>query len=510
MRIERTKNAVRNIVFGIILKMYQIIAPFVLRTAMIYFLGMEYLGLNSLFTSILSVLNLAELGVGTAMVFSMYKPIAEDNKDEICALMRLYKIYYRVIGIIVLIGGIIIAPFLSYLVKGEVPTDINIYWIFVLNLLSTVLSYWLFSYKSCLFSAHQRGDITSKISLIISTVTYILQFVILVLFRNYYIYLLVGIFTQILQNLVSAYYATKFYPNYQAQGTLSEEKRNDINQRVKDLFTSKVGGVVLNSADTIVISAFLGITTLAIYNNYYYIMSSVIGFLEIIFYACTAGIGNSIITETKQKNCKDFGTFTFLIAWISTVCSCCFLNLYQPFVYIWMNGNEEHMLSFNIVICLCIYFFVYELNRVANIYKDAAGIWHEDRFRPLVTATVNLALNLIMVQYIELFGVLVSTVIATVAVNCPWLYTKLFNTIFERRQLKNYVCKVIVYCTMCLLIGFCTYCACAIIHVPGFSGLILKLLVCVLISNVMLLLLYHKLPEFARAKELVLRVIKRF
>ena len=184
MRIERTKNAVRNIVFGVILKLYQIVAPFILRTAMIYFLGMEYLGLNSLFTSILSVLNLAELGVGTAMVFSMYKPIAEDNKEEICALMQLYKVYYRIIGIVVLIGGIVVTPFLTCLVKGDIPADINIYLIFALNLMSTVLSYWLYAYKSCLFSAHQRGDITSKISMIISTLTYVLQFIVLLIVRG--------------------------------------------------------------------------------------------------------------------------------------------------------------------------------------------------------------------------------------------------------------------------------------------------------------------------------------
>lgn len=510
MRIERTKNAVRNIVFGVILKLYQIVAPFILRTAMIYFLGMEYLGLNSLFTSILSVLNLAELGVGTAMVFSMYKPIAEDNKEEICALMQLYKVYYRIIGIVVLIGGIVVTPFLTCLVKGDIPADINIYLIFALNLMSTVLSYWLYAYKSCLFSAHQRGDITSKISMIISTLTYVLQFIVLFLFRNYYVYLMVGIITQIVQNVMSAAYASRLYPEYQAKGVLSDAKRKDINQRARDLFTSKVGGVVLNSADTIVISAFLGITVLAIYNNYYYIMSSVIGFLEIIFYACTAGIGNSIITETKEKNYNDFGTLTFLIAWVACVCSCCFLNLYQPFLYIWMNGDVNKMLPFEIVICLCVYFFVYELNRVANVYKDAAGIWHEDRFRPIVTAMVNLVLNLILVQYIGLFGILLSTVIATVVVNCPWLYSKLFKTVFEQRRLKSYVGRVLTYSGICFLVVSCSYFVCRNINVDGIIGLFIRLVTSTVISNVLLVIVYYRLPEFQRAKGLVFGIINRF
>lgn len=127
MKIERTKNAARNVVFGMILKIYALALPFVMRTAMIYWLGIEYLGLNSLFTSVLEVLNLAELGVGSAMTFSMYKPIAEDDRDKICALMNLYHCYYRVIGGVVLAGGLVIFPFLPNLIEGDIPSDINIY-----------------------------------------------------------------------------------------------------------------------------------------------------------------------------------------------------------------------------------------------------------------------------------------------------------------------------------------------------------------------------------------------
>lgn len=140
MRIERTKNAVRNMIFGSILKAYQILLPFIMRTAMIYFMGVQYLGLNSLFTSILQVLNLAELGVGSAMVFSMYKPIAEDDSTTICALMKLYKIYYRIIGLIIAVVGVICLPFIPYLIKSDIPKGMNIYVLYLLNLSATVLS----------------------------------------------------------------------------------------------------------------------------------------------------------------------------------------------------------------------------------------------------------------------------------------------------------------------------------------------------------------------------------
>ena len=163
MRIERTKNATRNIVFGVILRIYQIVVPFIMRTAMIYYLGVQYLGLNSLFASVLSVLTLAELGVGSAMVFSMYKPIAEDDTKTICALMQLYKVYYRIIGLIIAIIGLVITPFIPHLIHSDLPEGLNIYVLYMLHLASTVLSYWLFAYKNCLLRAHQRNDITNNI-----------------------------------------------------------------------------------------------------------------------------------------------------------------------------------------------------------------------------------------------------------------------------------------------------------------------------------------------------------
>lgn len=301
MKINRTKNATRNITSGFALKLYQLITPFVIRTLMIYFLGMEYVGLNTLFSSILQVLNLAELGVGAAMVYSMYKPIAEDNSNMICALMRLYKIYYRIIGLIVLIAGLIIMPFVPKLISGTVPDGINIYVLYVLNLAATVVSYWLFAYKNSLLTAHQRTDIVNNITIATSTVQYVLQAVVLLVMKNYYVYLIVALASQAVLNIVTAYWATKMYPQYEARGELDRQSVKEINQRVKDLFTSKLGSIIVNSADTIVISAFLGLSILGVYNNYYYILNAVLGFVTIIFTACTAGIGNSIIVDSEDN-----------------------------------------------------------------------------------------------------------------------------------------------------------------------------------------------------------------
>ena len=162
MKIERTRNATRNIFFGGIHRVYQMLVPFAMRTIMIYVLGINYLGLNSLFTSILQVLNMAEMGVGLAMVYSMYEPIANDNKQKVCALMRLYKIYYRVIGTVVLCSGIAIIPLLPRFIKSDLPQDINLYVLYIINLLATVSTYWLYAYKHSLLYAHQRADVGTK------------------------------------------------------------------------------------------------------------------------------------------------------------------------------------------------------------------------------------------------------------------------------------------------------------------------------------------------------------
>lgn len=316
MRIERTKNATRNIIFGTIMKIYQIVIPFLMRTAMIYLMGVQYLGLNSLFTSILQVLNLAELGVGSAMIYGMYKPIAEDDDTAICALMKLYRLYYRVIGMVIAIIGCVLTPFIPKLISGDIPKGLNIYILYLLNLGATVLSYWLYAYKNSILQAHQRTDIVSKVTLITSTIQYALQLLVLWIFKDYYMYVIVMLATQVLTNIATAVCADKLYPQYKPYGRVEEKDRKAINGQIRDLFTSKIGAIIYDSADTIVISAFLGLTILAVYQNYFYILNAITGLITVVFSSCMAGIGNSIVIETKEKNYDDLNKFTFIICWV--------------------------------------------------------------------------------------------------------------------------------------------------------------------------------------------------
>lgn len=504
--VNRSKNAFRNIVFGLILKIYQILIPFLMRSALIYFLGIEYLGLNSLFTSVLQVLNLAELGVGSALVFNMYKPISQNDTKKICSLMNLYKKYYRIIGFIILISGLAICPILPKFIKSDLPDDINLYVLYILNLAITVLTYWLFSYRNSILLANQRSDITSKITLVSSTIQYILQFSVLIIFKDYYYYIICNLFSQIINNCIVYIVSKRMYPKYKPVGNLTKSEIKNINSRVKDLFTSKIGGVIVNSADTIVISSFLGLTILAIYQNYYYIFSAVLGFIFMIYLSCTASIGNSLIEEKIEKNYKDFKTFSLIAFWISAISVTCLLCLYQRFMKLWVG--TQYMLQFSIVICLCLYFYIFNFNQFLCLYKDAAGIWHSDRFRPLVTSFVNLGLNLLTVNKFGLYGVILSTVISTLFIGAPWLFINIFSTIFDKSKIREYIILILKYtfativsCVLCYILN--TYINESIIN------LLMMLIICTIVPSLIFFITNKNTIELKNVKGIIRNILKK-
>ena len=506
MKLERTKNATKNIVFGMGMKFCQMVMPFLMRTAMIYFMGVEYLGLNSLFASILQVLNMMELGVGSAMVFSMYRPVVEDDTPTICALMALYRRYYRIIGLIIGVVGLLLTPAVPHLISGEIPAELNIYVLYLLNLGATVLSYWLFAYKNCLFRAHQRMDVISKITVLTTMIQYLLQLLLLFWFRDYYLYVIVTLGCQALNNLLNAAAADKQYPDYKPEGKLNADAVRKINRRVVDLFTCKFGTIILKSSDPIVVSAFLGLSVLAVYQNYFFIVSSVIGVVEILLQSITAGLGNSFLTETKEKNYNDLKKFTFLFLWLTGVCTCCFLGLYQPFMEIWVG--QELMLRYSAVVFFAVYFFTYTLNRLLNVYKDAAGLWHEDRFRPLVTALVNLGLNLWWVQIWGIYGVLLSTVAAMVFVGMPWVLHNVFTLFFEKKMLGSYVGQLLGHVALTAAAGALVALVCGRIRQTPWIALVVCTVVSIAVPNAVFYMALGRTKQFGKAFRFLNRIFK--
>lgn len=484
MKDSKTKNSSRNVVFGFALKIYQLLMPFLIRTIIIYVLGMEYAGLTSLFTSILSVLNIAELGVGTIMVYYMYKPIEEHDSIRICALMRLYQIYYRVIGLIILGIGIALTPFLPNLVKGDIPADINLYILYYMNLGVTVLSYWLFAYKNSLFQAHQRNDIVSKVTIITDTVKYVLQISLLFIFKNYYYYVMVMLFVQILNNILIAVRADKAFPEYKAKGELSIEERRQINGSIKDVFYGQLGLIVTLSVDSIVISAFLGLVPLAWYQNYYYIINALIGFFTIFYQSLRASIGTNIIVKSKEDNFKDFKFINYIVIGAMTFSSACLINLFQPFIELWVG--KENVLDFRIVALMTLYFITYEMSLLIGCYKDISGKWHADRFRPFITAVVNLVTNIILVQFIGLCGILLSTIFSFLFINIPWLYRRVFIDVFDYSMKMEYSIFLIKKFIVAVLTIAVCFVVCNLIPINIlFFKLCVNLIVCTVIAVLM-------------------------
>lgn len=506
MKIERTKNAARSIMTGLGLKLYQMVVPFLMRTAMIHLMGVEYLGLNGLFSSILHMLNLAELGVGAAMVFSMYKPIAEDDTARICALMRLYRRYYRLIGLVIGLIGLALTPAIPHLIKSALPPELNIYWLYLLNLGATVLTYWLFAYRNCLLQAHQRLDLASGITIVSSTVQYVLQLLIMVYLKDYYLYVIVLLLGNVINNILTALVTKKKFPQYNPVGELDRGEVRAVNGKIRDLFTGKLGSVVSQYADTIVISAFMGLTVLAVYQNYYFIFTSVVAVIEIMISSITAGLGNSFITETKEKNYRDLLKFAFLFLWLTGMCCCCFLGMYQPFMTIWVG--EELMLDFGLVVCFAGYFLLYTFNRLLTVYKDAAGLWHQDRFRPLITSGINLTLNLLSVKAFGLYGVILSTVVSMVFVGIPWQLHNLFTLAFQPEQFKGFFALVMKYLAAIALSGFMVCLICGQISLSPWGTLLLCAVVSVLVPNAVFFLLMRRDAQFREALRFADRLTK--
>ncbi len=497
MKIERTKNAARNFIFGTFYTVYQTVALFIIRTVIIKVLGAEYLGLGSLFTSILQVLNLAELGVSWAMVYSMYKPIAEDDTDTICALMNLYKKYYTIIGGVILVAGLIVLPFLPRLIKGDVPPGMNIYVLYIMELAAAVSSYWVMAYKNSIIQAHQRADVSNKILTVCGFVKYTLQIIGLIVFRSYYYYVFILIAMQIVSNIATAVVADRMYPKYRAKGKLPKETVDIINSKIKDLFTTRIGNVIINSVDSVVISACLGLSVLAVYKNYYYILSAIINIVAILFHGCLAGIGNSLVVESVDKNFSDFKKFTFIVSWISAFCATSLLCIFQPFMEVWMG--KELMLPVSVVVSLTIQFLVMQYTSLFGVYKDAAGIWHEDRLRPLCVSVINLILSVILVNVWGINGVVIATLVAMIIVGIPWILKNLFSTIFETHMLGNYLKTFIAYVIVTLISAGITYFICTYINLSPIVTIVVRAVVCITIPNTIFFMVFRKTEVFCES-----------
>ena len=504
--MSRTKNAIVNTIFGSLQKVLQMLLPFVMRSIMLHTLGIGYLGLNGLFTSVLQTLSIAELGIAGAITYNMYLPIARKDTDQVGRLLRLYRILYAVIGLTILLLGAALLPFLPKLISGEVPEDINIYVLYLMYLVSTAMSYSLFSYRSSLLEAHQQNNIISKVNIVTTLIQFILQVICLLLFRNYYLYIMLQFAMQLVNQIIVYFCSRRLYPEIRPVGKLDKQTISNIFRNVKGLVSGRIAGIILHSSDTIVISMFLGLAVLVVYQNYFFILTSITGIISTLLQGSLAGIGNSLVTETPEKHYHDFKRLTFILSWIVCVCSCCFLALFQPFMTLWMGS--ENLLPMSMVVLFCVYFVLYEYNDLLNLYKAAAGLWHEDRFRPLVTALTNLGLNIFLVQRIGVYGIIGSTIISTLFVGMPWLLYNLFTLLF-RRQFSGYLKALLQYAAVTLVSCLLTHACTAPLHLSGIPALFVHGIIAVCIPCCCYVLIFRKSLYFKDALMLAKRICRR-
>lgn len=498
MRLERSKNSMINLRWGLLYRLSGILIPFVCKAAIIRIFGINYLGLSSLFTSIITTLNLAELGFSSAVVFFMYREIADDNADNICALLNYFKYVYRIIGTVVLVAGLALVPFLPVLIKKDVPDDVNIYTIYLLTLLGTVLSYFLFAYKNSILTAFQKESVLYKIRAGVLILESIAQIITVFLFKNYYAYTFVSILAAAANNLLADYYVRKHYPQYRPNGELTKEHRKQIGEKIKGLMYYKIGGVIITSADSIVISAFLGLTISGIYGNYYYVLNLLFGILAVYYTSFRAGLGNSYALETEQKNFESFKQLQFMQSWIIGFCTVSLFCLYQDFIALY--AGEENVLELGIAACMCIYLYCWKIQDVAHVFKEAFGYWTKDRFRPLIGALMNLCLNIVTVQLIGLYGVVLSTVFEAVTIDLIWAPKALFEEYFHKSRKEYY--RLLVMCLLDLLcMGVPTVLIVMNINTGSYIlNLFVKGIICLIVPNVIFAIKNKNKEEFSVLK----------
>lgn len=508
MKLSRTRNTLRNTAWGIVYRVITLVGPFVIKTVIIKQLGSEYNGLSSLFTSILTVLNLANLGFSSSLVFMMYKAVVDDDINLFCALLNYFRRVYRNVGLAIFLIGIALMPFLPKLINGSYPSDINLYALFAIYLVETSLGYLMFAYTSAIFSAYQRNDTIHKIDTVRYIIQYTLQVIVLIAFSNYYLYIILFPIMVIPNNIAMYLTAKKQYPEITSRGEIDDETKKAVHKRVITLFGHKVGSTVLVSIDSVIISAFLGLNILSIYSNYYYILTAVNGLIEIVTNGSIAGIGNKLITDTNEENYNAF--FMMNYAWVALVglAAACMLSLYQPFIILWIG--EEYLLSDKLMHLIVLYFYSWMFRIMLLTYRDAAGLWTKDWLKPYVGMALNLAGSIFLVKYTHsISGVLIPTIFVFFVIYFPWETWAVFKYQFKSSSVEYYK-KMTVYTLIALLGCIIAYnLSNKLLTNASIVQLILRLILTVVVFSLIWILATFRTKEFIRVKEMLISFISK-
>ncbi len=500
----RTENSLKNISIGILSQIVIVILGFVSRKVFIDSLGVEYLGLNGLLTNVITMLALVESGIGTSIVYFLYKPLAEKDKPRIIALIQLYKKAYKVIASIVFVLSMALYPFLEILIKdGDSLSHLTIvYLLFV----AKNMTYYLNAHKVVLINADQKGYVIAGYNFIFQIITTVAKIIILLLTQNYVLFLLVELILFIFQTLFNGRIVEKRYSYIKTKQkyyiTNTEKEKLIVN--IKALFLHNIGTFFVFGTDNILISSLIGIGAVGLYSNYTMIIGQLGALVSPIMGGVGASIGNLIAVETNEKRYSVFKVIDLVNFWIYSFCVIFLFVLLEPFIDWWLGeGLLLDSLTFSVIL---VNFFLGGLRASILMFKVKGGIFTQDKYIPLFEAAINLGASLILVKYLGLAGIFLGTTISTLFIffNAPYL---VFKYIFGI-PVWSYYKKYLLYSGLTLFAMFLTSTICNILITgSGFLDLILKGFICIIVPNIIYISVFYKTSEFKYIKSII---IKRF
>lgn len=506
MARSHSENVVINTGTGFALKLVYLVMNLILRRIFIHTLGAQYNGVSTLFVDILNMLSLAEMGVGSAITFALYKPIREQDHRRIAALMNFYRKAYRLIAALVLAAGMLCIPFLPYLVKDVPDIRESISLIFALYVVNSACSY-LRIYKSTLLTASERGYMINHVTIWFVLGRTLLEGVLLLIFKNFILYLVVGIIEGLLRNVVITRQAEKLYPQIgdYADEKLTREETRRLLGDVGALSLYKICQVILNSTDSIVISAApaLGVVTVGFLGNYRLLFNTVNQLVNQFYQAFTPSLGLMATEASADKQYSVFKTVNFMSFWV--VCFCCtsLFCLSGPFVRLWLGKN--YVLPIELLLVMALNNYISSMNRATNIFRNGNGLFVQGKYRPVWMAIINIAMDIALVKPLGVFGVLLATCIARLSTQMwydPWL---IHRHVFKRSA-KPYFIGLALYTLVMACACALTYFVCGLVGEwigNLYLAFLVRMAVCVVIPNGLVVLLYRRTPEF---KDLIRRL----
>jgi len=489
---SRTYNSALNITMGISYKLLTLILHFMSRTIFIKVLGVEFLGINGLFANVLSVLSLAEMGIGTALVYSMYKPLEQNDRPKLTALINYYKKLYTIIALIITTLGLALVPFLDYLVKLDTPLpNVTIY--YLLFLANSVMSYF-FVYRTSIAIADQKDYKLKVYHMVFAAVTVILQIIVLLTTGNYIIFLIVQIICSLLVNILTARKTTKLYPYIKEHNQLEDEEKKEIWSNIKSFFYYRIGGVILNNTDNILISVMLGTVWVGYYSNYSMVIMQITGFASIIFTSLQASFGNLNAEGNTEKQYFMFRATNLFSFWVFGFCCICFIVLFEDFIILWLGSS--FLINKLAVLMAVMTFYLQGVLYPIWLYRQTTGLFKYTKYTMFYASLINLALSIILGYRFGLTGILAATVVARLLTNI-WYEPYILHRLFFNKSPKNYYLSQVL--NIILLSGtaiLTSIVATKIEILNPFASLALKLLLCILIPNVIFFLVFRKTDEF--------------